>query len=187
VLVTPLPYGAPVPLFHTRLPGFATPRRGDLVLVRPPYLPEEGGIGLILDSFVRFVTLQKVSIQNQDRNVWENSNMIKRVVALPGDSVYMKDFLIYVKTAGSAHFLTEYEVGSRIYDLKSDGMPKDWDPSFPFSGTTDPVVLGPGQYYVIGDNRTASSDSRNWGPIDEKNILGMVLLRYWPFGKFGTI
>lgn len=186
LLVSPLVYGAPIALFHARFPGIADPSRGDLVLVRPPYLAEEGGVRLIADSFVRFVTFQRFSILNRNRNVWENSNMIKRVVALPGDSVYMKDYTIYVKARGASHYLTEYEVGRKVYVLTYKPLPKDWDPAFPFSGSFPPITLKDGEYFVIGDNRTASSDSRSWGPLPERNILGKVVLRYWPLARFGV-
>jgi signal peptidase I len=187
ILITPLIYGPPLPLFGARLPGFSKPKRGDIVLLRPPYLSESTGFPLLLDAVVRFVTLQNVSILNGGRDQWEKSELLKRVVALPGDSVYVKDFVVYVKPKGSAHYLTEYEVGNRVYDLKRDDLPDNWDPSFPFSGSFDPIELGEGRYFVIGDNRIASSDSRYWGTIGERDILAEAILRYWPLRRFGAL
>jgi signal peptidase I len=184
LLVTPLVYGPPVHLFGIRFPGIHKPERGDLVLVRPPYLPEQKGIVLVPDSIVRFLTFQNFSLLYRDRNSWENSEIVKRVIALPGDSVYVKDFTVYVKTSDSAHFLTEYEVGKSVYDLNRDGLPANWDPAFPLSGSNDVTTLSDDQYFVVSDNRLASNDSRYWGPISGRNFEGRVFLRYWPFARF---
>ena len=46
------------------------------------------------------------------------------------------------------------------------------------------VILGADEYFVMGDNRKASHDSRSFGPVAEKYIIGKVLLRGWPFSKF---
>lgn len=45
------------------------------------------------------------------------------------------------------------------------------------------VTLGPGQYFVLGDNRPNSLDSRSFGPVTADNIIGQVILRYWPLDK----
>ena len=45
------------------------------------------------------------------------------------------------------------------------------------------TILKDDEYYVLGDNRGASSDSRTWGPVREKLIIGRTLVRLWPFGK----
>jgi signal peptidase I len=47
------------------------------------------------------------------------------------------------------------------------------------------VTLAPGQFYVMGDNRANSSDSRAWGPVTQGNIVGRAWLLYYPLSEFG--
>ena len=50
-----------------------------------------------------------------------------------------------------------------------------------------PIVLGAGEYFVSGDNRPYSSDSRAWGPIKKSHIVGKAFFRYWPASALGLI
>jgi signal peptidase I len=51
----------------------------------------------------------------------------------------------------------------------------------------DPVTVSKGYYYVLGDHRNSSNDSRNWGEVPEKYIYGRAFFRFWPLSKSGFI
>lgn len=98
---------------------------------------------------------------------------IKRIIGLPGETIDLKDGKIIIKSKGSenglvleeAQYLLSSLIGSQNFkiDLKED------------------------EYFVLGDNRGASADSRRWGALPEKYIVGRVWLRAWPFSKLETI
>ena len=160
---------------------FKAPARGDIVLLNRPSTERHGWFVRLLDSLVRFVTLQRFALWPSSAS--HDAPVIKRVVAVPGDSVKIDDFVVYVKSADSSHYLTEYEVSNGTYDINGRlGIP-GWDKDMPLGGTMDPITLGPGQFFVIGDNRVASTDSRFFGPVSSRDILGKVALRYWPFKR----
>ena len=91
-------------------------------------------------------------------------DFVKRVIGLPGDEVEIVDG----KIRRNGYGLVEPY-------LRRGG-----------SGDMAPRVLAEDEYFVLGDNRQQSNDSRNWGPVPEENIVGKVWVVYWPFSAFGV-
>ena len=92
--------------------------------------------------------------------------LIKRIVGLPGDTVEIKGGTVYINN----HPLEEpYTTG--------------------FSSSLAPVKMPEDHYFVLGDNRGRSNDSRfpGFGPVHRSNILGKAWLAYWPFSSFGLV
>jgi len=92
---------------------------------------------------------------------------VKRVVGLPGDHLKILDGYVYrngVKETGS-------------YIERCGGGPAC---NFP---TT--IVVPPGEYFMMGDNRGNSDDSRFWGPVPQKWIIGTAFFTYWPLSRIG--
>ncbi len=96
---------------------------------------------------------------------------IKRIIGLPGEKVQIQDgkVFIYNESASEGIALNESYLaeGTKTYGISD----------------SDIVTLGNDEYYVLGDNRNSSKDSRSFGPINESFIIGRVMLRGWPFDK----
>ena len=98
---------------------------------------------------------------------------IKRVIALPGEKAQIKDGSAYIYNQANPQGLkleeTYLPAGDKTYGLNEEI-----------------ITLGANEYYVLGDNRNSSKDSRSFGPVDKKLITGRVLLRGWPFGRINV-
>jgi signal peptidase I len=184
VLAAPIAYG-PRTIFG-KLPGTSRPERGDIVVADPPYAVAPGFFGTIADSFVRFITFQRLSLY-EDADPTRQGAVIERVIGVPGDTILMEDFVYKVRPASSPHFLTEFELSTRRYDIAKEALPEGWLDDMPASGSMPPRVLGADEYFLAGDSRSAAGGSRLWGPVKRDRLLGKVLLRYWPFKRFGAL
>ncbi|MCL2805421.1 MAG: signal peptidase I [Treponema sp.] len=152
-------------------------KRGSIVLVnrmneRDRKLPLR-----IADGIVRFFTAQRVSVFSGD------GQHIKRVIALPGDEISMTDYIFRVKAGANPFSLTEFELSDKPYNPYIPQTSALWDSSIPFSGSMDPVILGPNECFVVSDDRSNTNDSRTWGPISPSMISARVILRFWPLNK----
>jgi len=97
---------------------------------------------------------------------------IKRVIGLPGEEVEIKDGQVWI-------YNTQRPDG---FVLQEDYLPSDLATNNPV-GVSGRIAVGLGQYYVLGDNRNASKDSRSFGPVNQSFITGKVLVRGWPFDR----
>ncbi len=93
-------------------------------------------------------------------------DLIKRVIGLPGDTVETRD--------------GEIVVNDEVLD-------EPYLPSDVGTGPMEKVTVPPGQYWVMGDNRGNSSDSRVFGPIPESSIIGRAFVKVWPITAFGFL
>ncbi len=93
---------------------------------------------------------------------------IKRIIGLPNEKIEIKDNKIVITDVKGETFELEEKY------LKGENVNT--------SGSLS-LELGSNQYFVLGDNRSASYDSRNWGPLNKDLIIGRVWLRLWPYNR----
>jgi signal peptidase I len=160
------------------------PKRGDLVLIAPAYPKTYGFPVRSLNAIVSFVTFQRVR-PFDSKDTWGERPLIRRLIAFPGDTIYMTNFTLYVKPAGESHFLSEFELSSTDYDIRIDDLPDGWTSGLPFSNSFPEITLGNDEFFALCDNRKASNDSRIWGPVAAERVKGKAILRYWPLNRFG--
>lgn len=191
VLTAPLVYGAYNRLLGFRFPGFTMPQRGDIVVIEPPYLPRQSFFSELINPFLKFFSFQQIRVVRDPAGNVMNEHIVKRIVGIPGDAIKIERFVVYIKPKGTSEFKTERQITGemyKIYDEFADHIfPKGWDSGLPFSGYMQEIILGEDEYFVIGDNRLLFSDSRFFGPIKYDAIVSKVILRYWPFEKFGGL
>ena len=184
MIYSPVTYGFKINSLNKRLPQFSSPERGDLVVFTPPYILDSKGVINVISSAVKFLTFGKIDLKNFSSDKDNNKYLIKRVIAVPGDTIKMTNFTAFVKSAASEYFLSEFEVVNSNYDISVGILPEGWNATMPFSGNMEELTLEDNEYFVLGDNRMLSSDSTNWGTLDKERIIGKVLLNYWPLSKF---
>ena len=92
---------------------------------------------------------------------------IKRIIGLPGETVQVVNGEVFVNSR-------------RLFEPY---VP----PEFRDRQTLGPVRVPPGEFFVLGDHRTSSNDSRVWGTVERRLIYGKAVFVYWPFGQLGIL
>ena len=100
----------------------------------------------------------------------ENTYYIKRIIGLPGETVHVKGGYVYIDGA-----LLDENYGNELMEMP--GIAEE------------PITLGADEYFVLGDNRNHSSDSRDpsVGILHREDLLGRAWIRIWPLNNFGVI
>lgn len=98
-----------------------------------------------------------------------NERIIKRIIGMPGESVKIVEGVIYI----NGESIEDKYASSYTGDFSLDKFDLD--------------VIPEDSYFVLGDNRIVSKDSRLLGPINKKKIQGKAIYRIWPFNKFGDL
>ena len=102
------------------------------------------------------------------------NDLVKRVIGLPGDTISASGGNVYIDGKRLAEPWLPTSVRGQTYAVQT-GTP--YDLSRPYRVPAD-------RYFVMGDNRTASCDSRYWGPVSRSLIVGRVVMRIWPISSF---
>jgi signal peptidase I len=157
LLVNKLVYGAEVPFTHARLPRLREPQRGDVIVFEFP----------------------------QDIT----KNFVKRLVGLPGDTVEMREG----KLIRNGKLISEGYVEHTEPDMDPTGTEFSWQREFlvrsvsaapayrPSRNNWGPLVVPKGNYFVLGDNRDNSLDSRYWGWVADSLVKGRPFVIYYSY------
>jgi signal peptidase I len=157
ILVNKYKYGIRLPITKSKIIEISEPERGDVIVFRYP------------------------------RN--EKINFIKRVIGIPGDQVRYEDKILYInniaykKNKKSEHQYSDVFIrpelemysennNNKSYNILNDNMSPINDDSF---------IVPEGKYFVMGDNRDHSSDSRYWGFVPSENLVGKAFLIWMSF------
>ncbi len=100
----------------------------------------------------------------------ETQDFIKRIIATPGDTLKIENSKVYVNGQNLLESYLPANTPTRTGNFLTEGQE---------------VKAGINQYFVLGDNRQHSSDSREWGAVTKEEIVGKVFFRYWPPQNFG--
>jgi len=155
LLVNKAVYGAQVPGTAVRLPALGEPERGDVVVFTPPHEPDK--------------------------------NYVKRLVGMPGDTLFMRDKVLFVNGVPVSE---PYARHADPMDINSPAMRWQVDHLLdqahrthyrPSRDNWGPVTVPIQRYFVLGDNRDDSEDSRYWGFVDQAAIKGKPLFVYYSF------
>jgi signal peptidase I len=114
---------------------------------------------------------------------------VKRIVGLPGERVSILPPFVYIngqKLTDPPIFETiaSGESGYHGYGLAGD-LPGGLPEGKSLASESASILLGPDEYFVLGDNSPSSLDSRYWGPVRRDSIIGRVTKIYWPRGRMG--
>lgn len=162
LLVNKLVYGAEVPFTHARLPRLQEPRRGDILVFEYP----------------------------EDRT----KNFVKRLVGVPGDTLAMHDGVLYRNSQSLREGYVQHTdpgtdpVGEefrwqRNYLVRMAGATSAFPPS---RNNWGPLVVPEGNYFVLGDNRDNSLDSRYWGFVPDSLLKGRPVVIYYSYSPDTT-
>ncbi len=161
--ITLAPQAKWMPLVHYR-----EPRSGDVVVFIKP-VPD-------LDA------------QGQPQYLF----LVKRLIGVPGDHIHLRDGIVIINGVAQAQPHAEKTTPENHSDFldefpsvppysQTGGATESWATDFPDHVVDGDLVVPPGKYFMMGDNRHNSLDSRYWGFVSRENIVGRPMLNYWSF------
>ena len=159
ILVSKWNYGVRLPVIRTKLFDVSSPERGDVIVFFPPH---------------------------------EDRYFIKRLVGLPGDKVQVVDGVLYINDQIMKQTRSEIEAGaprSVVMIENLDGVEHNIQKRVPPTRLSQnfATVVPEGHYFMMGDSRDNSSDSRVWGPVPEQRIVGKAFARWMFWDSYASI
>jgi signal peptidase I len=172
LFVNKLVYGPHIPFTTASLPGYADPKRNDVVVFESPVQPDE---------------------------IEQQPTLVKRLVAVPGDTILMRKAVLYVNGVPQRLPFAQRVTSSDQLDMPLPDVPQQFDwksltlrgsrfdaafgapPEHPSLDTWGPFVVPAQRYFMMGDNRYCSKDSRFWGLVPRENLRGRPIFVYYSY------
>jgi len=152
-------YGATIPGTDVTLPGYSEPHRGDVVVFVGHHEPEP-------------------------------IDLVKRLIGIPGDTLSMRDATLYINGIAQVEPYVKHDdpAGDRYLDQvawQSEYLAPGVDPGSyrPTRDNWGPIVVPPERYFMMGDNRDQSLDSRYWGFVEPSWIKGRAVFLYFSYDR----
>jgi signal peptidase I len=163
LFVNKLAYGPTIPFTNKHLPGYSTPTRNDvIVFVSPPQF---------------------------DNGADSTPTLVKRLIGMPGDTLYMRDGVLHRNGIAQRQSFSNWKGDgaqtSADFDwqhkIEIKGSRFGAPPAQPNLDNWGPLLIPPDHYFMMGDNRYCSKDSRYWGIVPKENIRGRPLFVYYSY------
>lgn len=183
ILVNKFTYGIRIPVLNTKIVEVNAPQRGEVMVFRYPDNPS-------LDYIKRVVGTPGDVVSYRNKRLTVNGQLVP--VETEQDYNYLEGGLTYVSAKRFRESLGGHS-HSIIINLDAPPVQLAGVRAFPYRDQCEYNEEGftckvpPGHYFMMGDNRDSSSDSRYWGFVPDANIVGKAFLIWWNFGEFGRI
>ena len=157
LMVNRVALGSRIPFTRTLVPGYSEPHRFDVIVFDPPHE--------------------------------ENLKLVKRLIGMPGDTVEMRDKVLWINGAAVEEPWVRYEgAGDEVHPMmewQRDRVGPGVDPTTyrPTRDTWGPLVVPPEHYFMLGDNRDSSLDSRYWGLLERWRLEGRAVFIYFSYDR----
>lgn len=157
LMVNRVAIGSRIPPTNIRIPGYSSPRRLDVIVFDPPHE--------------------------------ENLKLVKRLIGMPGDTLEMRNRALYINgVVQDEPYLKHSDVGDEAHpwmEWQRDYLAPGHDPRS-YAPTRDnwgPLVIPEDRYFMMGDNRETSLDSRYWGLLEGWRLEGRAVFVYFSYNK----
>lgn len=184
LFVSKLSYGPRIPFTDLRLPGFREPERGDIVVFEVARPMQRG--------YPDTMAVDRAPKGSR------SEDFVKRLVGLPGDEISWRHGQVFVngeplamqpvpegwteKESGKFYDRHIEDLGECRHSVLYDPLPRNWRLE-----RGGPILVEPGRYFMMGDNRDNSKDSREWGTVRLEELKGPAFILYWSWNVNGNM